>query len=64
MADVQCVTCGQAGEAITDPLFIGKLEAEIKPRSANPAGKNGKACGSWSSTSIRSTWAMKAAENS
>jgi hypothetical protein len=30
MADVQCVTCGQTGEAITDMLFLGKLEAEVK----------------------------------
>ena len=32
MADVQCVTCGQAGEAITDMLFLGKLESEIKSK--------------------------------
>ena len=32
MADVQCVTCGQAGEIITDPLFMGRLESEIKSK--------------------------------
>ena len=32
MTQVQCVTCGQAGEAITDNLFMGKLEAEIKSK--------------------------------
>ena len=36
MADVQCVTCGQAGEAITDMLFLGKLEAEIKAKVCKP----------------------------
>ncbi len=36
MADVQCVTCGQAGEAITDVLFLGKLEAEIKAKVCKP----------------------------
>ena len=30
MAEVSCVTCGQTGEAITTPLFLGKLEAEVK----------------------------------
>lgn len=32
MADVACVTCGQTGEAITAPLFLGKLETEIKAK--------------------------------
>lgn len=32
MAEVTCVTCGQTGEAITTPLFLGKLEAEIKAK--------------------------------
>jgi len=32
MADVACVTCGQTGTAITAPLFLGKLEAEIKAK--------------------------------
>ncbi len=34
MADtqVQCVKCKKAGEAITDPIFMGKLEAEIKSK--------------------------------
>lgn len=29
---VQCVKCGQEGEPITDPIFMGKLEAEIKTK--------------------------------
>ena len=32
MTEVQCVTCGQTGEAITDMLFLGKLESEIKAK--------------------------------
>lgn len=32
MAEVSCVTCGQTGEAITAPLFLGKLESEIKSK--------------------------------
>jgi Fe-S cluster biosynthesis and repair protein YggX len=32
MTTVQCVTCEQAGEAITDALFMGRLEAEIKAK--------------------------------
>ena len=32
MAEVSCVTCGLTGEAITTPLFLGKLEAEIKAK--------------------------------
>ncbi len=39
MADVQCVTCGQAGEAITDPLFMGRLEAEVKSKVCQPCWK-------------------------
>jgi Fe-S cluster biosynthesis and repair protein YggX len=39
MADVQCVTCGQAGETITDPLFMGKLESEIKSKVCKPCWK-------------------------
>ena len=30
MAQVQCVKCGKAGDAITDTLFLGRMEAEIK----------------------------------
>src|SRR5436853_4116986 len=30
MAAVQCVKCGKAGEPITDPLFMGRLESELK----------------------------------
>lgn len=32
MTTVQCVTCEQAGEAITDALFMGRLESEIKAK--------------------------------
>jgi Fe-S cluster biosynthesis and repair protein YggX len=32
MTEVACVTCGQTGEAITAPLFLGKLEQEIKAK--------------------------------
>ena len=39
MADVQCVTCGQAGETITDTLFMGKLESEIKAKVCKPCWK-------------------------
>jgi Fe-S cluster biosynthesis and repair protein YggX len=39
MAEVQCVTCGQAGEPITDTLFMGKLEAEIKSKVCKPCWK-------------------------
>ena len=39
MTQVQCITCGQAGEPITDPLFMGKLEAEIKSKVCKPCWK-------------------------
>ena len=39
MAEVQCVTCGQAGESITDNLFMGKLETEIKAKVCKPCWK-------------------------
>lgn len=32
MAAVQCVKCAKEGEAITDTLFMGKLESEIKAK--------------------------------
>lgn len=32
MASVQCVKCGKEEEPITDTLFMGKLEAEIKAK--------------------------------
>ena len=32
MTEVSCVTCGQTGEAITAPLFLGKLDAEINTK--------------------------------
>ncbi len=31
-AQVQCVKCGKAGVPITDPLFMGRLESEIKSK--------------------------------
>ena len=43
MADVQCVTCGQAGEPITDTLFMGKLETEIKAKVCKPCWKKWEA---------------------
>jgi Fe-S cluster biosynthesis and repair protein YggX len=30
MAQVQCVRCGNQGEAITESLFLGKLESQVK----------------------------------
>ena len=39
MAEVQCVTCGQAGETITDALFMGRLESEIKAKVCKPCWK-------------------------
>lgn len=39
MAEVQCVTCGQSGESITENLFMGKLEAEIKSKVCKPCWK-------------------------
>src|SRR5207249_9900464 len=30
MAQVQCVKCGKAGEPIAEPLFMGRMESEIK----------------------------------
>jgi len=32
MTEVQCVKCGKAGEAINDPLYLGRLEAEVKSK--------------------------------
>lgn len=32
MAPVQCSRCGKAGEPITEPLFMGRLEAVIKSK--------------------------------
>jgi Fe-S cluster biosynthesis and repair protein YggX len=39
MADVQCVKCGKAGETIVDPIFMGKLESEIKAKICKPCWK-------------------------
>jgi Fe-S cluster biosynthesis and repair protein YggX len=30
MAQVQCVRCGNLGEAITEALYLGKLEGQVK----------------------------------
>ena len=30
MAQVQCVRCGNLGEPITEPLYLGKLETLVK----------------------------------
>jgi Fe-S cluster biosynthesis and repair protein YggX len=32
MTQVQCAKCGKPGEPITDNLFMGRLEAEIKEK--------------------------------
>ena len=39
MAEIQCVTCGQSGEAITEPIFLGRLEAEVKAKVCKPCWK-------------------------
>ncbi len=39
MTEVECVTCGQKGEAITDMLFLGKLESEVKSKVCKPCWK-------------------------
>jgi len=36
---VHCVKCGKDGEPITAPLFMGKLEAEIKAKICQPCWK-------------------------
>ncbi len=30
MAQVQCIRCSNLADAITEPLFLGKLEAQVK----------------------------------
>ena len=32
MTEVQCAKCGKPGEPITDPLYLGRLEAEVKSK--------------------------------
>ncbi|MGH7255838.1 MAG: Fe(2+)-trafficking protein [Nitrospirales bacterium] len=32
MPTVKCVRCGKDGETIAEPIFMGKLEAEIKSK--------------------------------
>lgn len=36
---VHCVKCGKEGEPITAPLFMGRLEAEIKAKVCQPCWK-------------------------
>jgi Fe-S cluster biosynthesis and repair protein YggX len=36
---VQCVKCGKDGEPITAPLFMGRLETEIKAKVCQPCWK-------------------------
>src|SRR2546426_2917780 len=36
MAQVQCIRCGNQGEAITEPLFLGKLETQVKANICAP----------------------------
>jgi len=36
---VHCVKCGKDGEPITAPLFMGRLEAEIKAKICQPCWK-------------------------
>jgi Fe-S cluster biosynthesis and repair protein YggX len=43
MPQVQCVTCGQSGDAITDTLFMGRLETEIKAKVCHPCWKKWEA---------------------
>jgi Fe-S cluster biosynthesis and repair protein YggX len=43
MPQVQCVTCGQSGDAITDTLFMGRLETEIKAKVCQPCWKKWEA---------------------
>src|SRR5438309_595771 len=35
-AQVQCVRCGNPGEANTEPLFLGKLETQVKANICAP----------------------------
>ncbi len=32
MTQVQCACCGQAGDPIAEPIFLGRLEAEVKSK--------------------------------
>jgi len=36
MAQVQCVRCNNTGESITEPLYLGKLETQIKASICAP----------------------------
>ncbi len=36
---VHCAKCGKDGDPITTPLFMGKLEAEIKAKICQPCWK-------------------------
>lgn len=39
MAQVQCVKCEKEGDPITDPLFLGRMESEIKSKICKPCWK-------------------------
>src|SRR5207244_9865993 len=41
MAQVQCVRCGNLGEAITQPLFLRKLDTQVKANSCSPCWPEG-----------------------
>lgn len=43
MTQVQCVKCGTAGEPITDTLFLGRLEAEVKTKVCKKCWKEWEA---------------------
>jgi Fe-S cluster biosynthesis and repair protein YggX len=43
MSQVQCVTCGQPGDLITETLFMGRLETEIKAKVCQPCWKKWEA---------------------
>lgn len=32
MAEVQCIKCEKPGESITDPLFLGRMESQVKSK--------------------------------
>src|SRR5919106_5864330 len=43
MTEVQCVKCGKPGEPITDPLYLGRLEAEVKAKVCKTCWKQWEA---------------------
>ena len=36
MAHIQCIRCGNQGEAITESLYLGKLESQVKASICAP----------------------------